>query len=69
MGFYFAQQGCEAFTLRLVEMYNELRQQGKKFEVIFISSDLVRRKPPVFWLSSSWFRCKSLSWWLFDPCR
>ena len=42
IGLYFSAQWCppcRAFTPVLVQTYNELKEQGKPFELIFVSSD------------------------------
>ena len=42
VGIYFSAHWCppcRAFTPHLVSVYNELKKQGKKFEIVFVSSD------------------------------
>ena len=42
IGIYFSAQWCppcRAFTPRLVETYKQLQQDGKPFEIVFVSSD------------------------------
>lgn len=42
VGVYFSAHWCppcRGFTPRLVEVYNELRKDGKPFEIVFVSSD------------------------------
>ncbi|KAL3694129.1 hypothetical protein R1sor_007780 [Riccia sorocarpa] len=42
VGLYFSAHWCppcRSFTPKLVQIYNELKEQGKPFEIIFISSD------------------------------
>ena len=42
VGVYYAKkdQACDAFTKELIEVYLELREQGKPFEIVFVSGDV-----------------------------
>jgi len=57
IGIYFAASwcaACRAFTPKLVKTYNAVKAAGKKFEIIFVSSDTSREDFNQYLLTMPW---------------
>jgi len=61
VGVYFSAHWCgpcRSFTPKLVEVYNECKEQGKSFEVIFISSDRTQEAFDEYYAEMPWCTLK-----------
>merc|ERR1740124_1558227 len=61
VGVYFSAHWCgpcRSFTPKLVDMYNECKEQGKRFEVVFVSSDQDEKAFDEYYAEMPWLHLR-----------